>query len=59
MTTVLQNVPCQLSLSVIQQSHGAEREVEQGGVLEQGLVHPPTVRRVAKHLVLELEECLL
>ena len=33
--------------------------MEQGGVLEQGLMHPPTVWHVAQHLGLELEECLL
>ena len=59
MTTVLQNVPGQLPLSVIQQSHRAKCEMEQGGILEQGLVHPPTVWDVAQHLLLELEEGLL
>merc|ERR1719500_2334004 len=40
-TTILQNVPCQLSLSIIQKCQSAEGEVQQSGVLEQGLVHPP------------------
>ena len=33
--------------------------MEQGGVLEQGLVHPPAVGNVPQYLLLELEERLL
>ena len=59
MTTVLQNIPGQLPLSVIQQSHRAQGEMEQCWILEQGLVHPPTVWDVTQHLLLELEESFL